>query len=74
MLINTVIAGVRQTKLRKSINYRCDSPELKRFMVILIEPAGPADLYSARIKACNRGQRPLQYLQSNRGGSNMAGV
>ncbi|MES9971251.1 MAG: hypothetical protein ABW092_14555 [Candidatus Thiodiazotropha sp.] len=38
MLIKTVVAGVRQTKNKKSISYRCDSPELKRFMVMLIEP------------------------------------
>jgi hypothetical protein len=38
MLIKTVIASVRQSKQEKSISYRCDSPDLKRFMKMLIEP------------------------------------
>ncbi|MES9992175.1 MAG: hypothetical protein ABW098_09490 [Candidatus Thiodiazotropha sp.] len=38
MLLYTLIDGVRRTKQVKTIRYRCDSPNMKRFMRMVIEP------------------------------------
>ena len=38
MLLKTVIDGVRYSKQPKTMAYRCDSPDQKRFMEMLVEP------------------------------------
>ena len=44
MFFTTVFQSVRQTLRERRIEYRCDSPDEKRFMCVIIEPIGRGKL------------------------------